>query len=345
MSTSSQDKFLSFIKEAILRVLILLLLSVAAGASVAALSSDANLPVPMGLLTFGFLIFFWFFTAWRQKAGWLLEFQNFLLEKQILPFHYQPVKRLAPWDLKSQQNKLMNQVGQSYSAVSAKLQESNQVLEKYVGTKVADQATKMAAKSELGGELKRVYVLFSDVRGFTKMTETLRPDEAVEILNEMFTAMEEVIRKNGGDINKYIGDAILAFFHRPYGNEGESAAKVLRTALGMQERFEVLNRGFAVGYSKPISIGLGIGITAGEAIVGNLGSVNRMEFTLIGDTVNLASRFCGIAKHGQVLVNEEMAKAAEKYFELQALPPVEVKGKAGFQKPFAVVGEKMALDR
>jgi class 3 adenylate cyclase len=345
MPPSSQEQFSSFLKEACLRVFVLLLFSAAAGFSVTAFTSDGNVPVPVGVMTFLLLSAWWGFSAWRQKAGWILGLQNFLLEKQILPFHYKPLKSLAPWELKDQEKRLMNHMSNGYFSVSTKLMEANQVLEKYVGNQVAEQATKMAAKSELGGELKRVYVLFSDIRGFTKMTETLRPDETVAILNETFTAMEEVIRQNGGDINKYIGDAILAYFRRPYGNEGEPAAKVLRAALAMQERFETLNRGFTAGATKPISIGLGIGITAGEAIVGNLGSANRMEFTLIGDTVNLASRFCGIAKHGQVLVNEEMAKAAEGRFELYALPPVEVKGKAGFQKPFVVVSEKMALDR
>ncbi|HVM32633.1 MAG TPA: adenylate/guanylate cyclase domain-containing protein [bacterium] len=343
MPASPQEKFSAFLKETLLRVFTLLLLSVAAGASVTVFSTDGNLPVPVGILTFLLLGFWWFFLNWRQKSGWILDLQDYLLEKQILPFHYQPLKGLAPWDMKSQQAKLLNHISQSYFSVSGKLLEANQVLEKYVGNQVAEQATKMAAKAELGGELKRVYVLFSDIRGFTKMTETLRPDETVAILNETFTAMEEVIRKNGGDINKYIGDAILAYFRRPYGNEGPEAAKVLRAALEMQEKFEMLNRGFTAGATKPISIGLGIGITAGEAIVGNLGSAARMEFTLIGDTVNLASRFCGLAKHGQVLVNEEMARAAGEKFELIALPPVEVKGKAGFQKPFAVVGERMSL--
>ena len=116
---------------------------------------------------------------------------------------------------------------------------------------------------------------------------------------------------------------------------------VLRTALRMQDKFEILNQSFKVAYSQPLSIGLGIGVTAGEAIMGNLGSVNRMEFTLIGDTVNMASRLCGVAKHGQVLVNEEMAKAAGDFFMFTPLPPMKIKGKEEMQTPYVVNGERL----
>jgi adenylate cyclase len=177
------------------------------------------------------------------------------------------------------------------------------------------------------------------------MTEQLKPEETVEVLNKMFTSMEEVITQNGGDINKYIGDAIFAYFRRPYGNEGEAAKMVLRTALRMQDRFDLLSRSVQTAYSQVVEIGMGIGITAGEAIVGNLGSSNRMEFTLIGDTVNMASRLCGIAKPGQILVNEDMAQAAKDFFEMTALPPVQIKGKAGLQTPYAVTGERLTMSR
>jgi adenylate cyclase len=100
-----------------------------------------------------------------------------------------------------------------------------------------------------------------------------------------------------------------------------------------------------VAYSREAKIGLGIGITAGEAIMGNLGSTNRMEFTLIGDTVNMASRLCGVAKHGQVLVNEEMANASRELFELTALPPMQIKGKSEMQTPYLVQGERLGIGR
>jgi adenylate cyclase len=299
----------------------------------------------IGMGTFVLLGLWWFLLTWRFRYLWLLDLQDFLTQNKMLPFDFIQVKAITPWGLSGKKGRLLRASAGEYRALMEKVKESNQTLEKYVGTNVSTRAAHRAVNSELGGELRRVYVLFSDVRGFTRMTEQLKPEETVDILNKMFTAMEEVIALNGGDINKYIGDAILAYFRRPYGNEGDAANAVLHTALRMQDKFEVLNKSFKVAYSYPIEIGLGIGITAGEAIVGNMGSANRMEFTLIGDTVNLSSRLCGIAKHGQILVNEEMAHVAEHDYELTALPPVQIKGKSGMHTPYAVVRQRLTMSR
>jgi adenylate cyclase len=292
-----------------------------------------------------FLAIWWFLVGWRQKVVQLLALQEFLWEKNLLPFHMRIFRGSMPWGLRTKRRELLQAVATKQEELLRKVEESNRTLERYVGSNVTRQAVQKAQRNELGGELKRVYVLFSDIRGFTNMAEKLKPEETVDVLNRMFAAMEEVLAPAGGDINKYIGDAIFAYFRRPYGDEGEACQKVLRAALRMQDRFESLNARYRVGYSQPIEIGLGIGVTAGEAIVGNLGSPNRMEFTLIGDTVNLASRLCGIAKHGQILVNEEMANVSREYFEMLGMPPVEIKGKTGLHTPYAVVGEKLTLSR
>ena len=299
----------------------------------------------IGMGAFLLLGVWWFILTWRFRHLWLLDLQDFLIQNKMLPFDFVKVKTIAPWGLSGKKGRLLRASAGEYSALMERLKDSNQTLQKYVGSNVSTRATQRAVNSELGGELRRVYVLFSDVRSFTRMTEQLKPEETVDVLNKMFTAMEEVITLNGGEINKYIGDAILAYFRRPYGNEGDAANAVLHTALRMQDKFELLNKSFKVAYSFPIEIGLGIGITAGEAIVGNMGSANRMEFTLIGDTVNLSSRLCGIAKHGQILVNEEMALVAERDYELTALPPVQIKGKSGMHTPYAVVRQRLTLSR
>ncbi len=291
--------------------------------------------------TAGLLLFWWWFLSWRMGNRWLMDMQNLFLKNQMIPFSFPRFKGSMPWNVSTRREKLLATVAGEYRRLADQAKTSNQTLEKYVGTSVTEKASQKALNSELGGELRKVYVLFSDLRGFTHMTEQIKPEETVEILNKMFTGMEEVITQGGGDINKYIGDAIMAFFRRPYGNEGEAAKMVLRTAQRMQDKFEILNQSFKVAYSQPLNIGLGVGVTAGEAIMGNLGSVNRMEFTLIGDTVNMASRLCGVAKHGQVLVNEEMAKAAGDFFELSPLPPMKIKGKEEMQTPYLVHGERL----
>jgi class 3 adenylate cyclase len=291
------------------------------------------------------LAVWWFLVGWRQKVAQLLALQEFLREKNLLPYHVRMFRGSMPWGLKTKRRELLQAVATRQEELIRKVEESNKTLERYVGSNVSRQAVSKAQRNELGGELRRVYVLFSDIRGFTQMTEKLKPEETVDVLNRMFAAMEEVLAPAGGDINKYIGDAIMAYFRRPYGDELESAQKVLRAALRMQDKFESLNARYRVSYSQPVEIGLGIGVTAGEAIVGNMGSPNRMEFTLIGDTVNLASRLCGIAKHGQILVNEDMATASQNAFEMVAMPPVTIKGKTGLYTPYAIVGEKLTLSR
>jgi class 3 adenylate cyclase len=291
------------------------------------------------------LLFWWAVLSWRIRSRVALELQDLFVANEMIPFNFVRIRESMPWNAGHNLEKLIKASAHEYRNLVEKTKLSNKTLEKYVGTSVSEKATKSALQSQLGGELRRVYVLFSDLRGFTHMTELLKPEETVEILNQMFSAMEEVITQNGGDINKYIGDAIFAYFRRPYGNEGEAAKTVLRTAMRMQDRFELLNQSFKVAYSQEVKIGLGIGITAGEAIQGNLGSSNRMEFTLIGDTVNMASRLCGVAKHGQVLVNEEMANAAKEFFEMSPLPPMQIKGKTEMQTPYSVSGERLIMGR
>jgi class 3 adenylate cyclase len=324
-------------------VVLWLMLTIAAGVAAAQFIDNPAIVEGLALGVGGLLLFWWAVLAWRIRNTILLELQDLFFSNQVVSYDFPKVKGSMPWSASLLIEKLIKGSVQEYRSLQEKAKLSNRTLEKYVGTSVTEKATKKALSSELGGELRKVYVLFSDVRGFTHMTEQLKPEETVEILNKMFQGMEEVITQGGGDINKYIGDAIFAYFRRPYGNEGEAARAVLRTAIRMQDRFEQLNQSFKVAYSQEVKIGLGIGITAGEAILGNLGSTNRMEFTLIGDTVNMASRLCGVAKHGQVLVNEEMATACQDSFTLTALPPMQIKGKSEMQTPYVVQGERLGL--
>ena len=326
-----------------LLVPVILLVALSFGAAIAAsqFTQDDMMVHYVGLGTAVILSIWWFFLSWRLGNRWLLDLQELFVKNQMIPFNFPRVKMSMPWSVTGLREKLITTSAAEYRKLVDNAKTSTQTLEKYVGTSVTEKASKKALQSELGGELRKVYVLFSDVRGFTHMTEQIKPEETVEVLNKMFSAMEEVITQNGGDINKYIGDAIFAYFRRPYGDEGEAAKMVLRTAVRMQDRFELLNQSFKVAYSRPLEIGLGIGITAGEAIQGNLGSSHRMEFTLIGDTVNMASRLCGVAKHGQVLVNEEMARAAKDYFEMTPLPAMKIKGKEEMQTPYLVQGERL----
>jgi adenylate cyclase len=173
------------------------------------------------------------------------------------------------------------------------------------------------------------------------MTEKLKPQETLRYLNRMFTEFEEVIAFSGGEINKFIGDALLAYFPFPQDSSDGAVKKALLAALRMQDAFHQIQVNFQGNYSETIHTGLGVGMTGGDVIIGNLGSARRMEFTLIGDTVNLASRLCSIAEDGQILINQDLALIAGNMFRMVALEPIRIKGKSGTYRPYSVMGEKL----
>jgi adenylate cyclase len=177
-------------------------------------------------------------------------------------------------------------------------------------------------------------VLFSDIRNFTRISESLPPDKLVELLNEYFTEMARIIFENQGSLDKYIGDAIVAVFGSliPLENPGQTA---VQAAIQMMKELSSLNEKWKSQYGFQMDIG--IGINTGEVFLGNIGSPERMEFTVIGDTVNIASRFSDIAKAGQILITKETLASLGSDIRHEELPPTEVKGKSGKLKVFEIV--------
>lgn len=178
----------------------------------------------------------------------------------------------------------------------------------------------------LGGANQTITVLFADIRGFTTLSEveSENPEKIVGILNRYFTAMSEIIFKNGGTLDKYIGDELMAIFGAPTASP-KDADNSLQTACEMQKAVEVLNREFRAEGISPIQIG--IGLHTGVATVGYIGSEQRSEYTAIGDTVNIASRLQSNAKGGQILISEATARAAEGNFSIVPQPPLQVKNR------------------
>ncbi len=284
--------------------------------------------------------------SWRDlwskaQTGFFLELQFFLLKCKILPEDFKIIRHLSSSEMEIKKQELMDLGHERFQESQKKLSETRHVLDKFVGTKASAFATQKGRQAVWEGELIKTIVLFSDVRGFTNMTEKLKPQETVRYLNRMFTELEEVIAFSGGEINKYMGDAILAFF--PFSAEAQESAvkKALLAALRMQDSFHEIQGNFKDAYSEIIPTGLGIGLASGDVIIGNLGSARRMEFTLIGDTVNFASRLCSIAKDGEILVNQDLALIASDQFRMEALEPVQIKGKSGTHRPYLVTGEKI----
>jgi adenylate cyclase len=206
-------------------------------------------------------------------------------------------------------------------------------LARYLSPHIVDQVIRKDVQVNLGGDRKVVTVLFSDIRNFTRISESLPPDKLVELLNEYFTEMARIIFENQGSLDKYIGDAIVAVFGSliPLENPGRTA---VQAAIQMMQEMSSLNERWKNQYGFRMDIG--IGINTGEVFLGNIGSPERMEFTVIGDTVNIASRFSDVARVGQILITKETLSNLGPEIKYTELPPVEVKGKTGKLEVFEI---------
>ena len=204
-------------------------------------------------------------------------------------------------------------------------------MSRYMSKEVADQLLS-AGELELGGKEQKVTVMFTDVRGFTGIAEALGPRETVSLLNAYFTEMVDVIFTNGGILDKYMGDGIMALFGAPFLGE-DDADRALAAADDMIRRLGVLNLDrIALGLA-PLDIG--IGFSTGPTVIGNIGSVRRMEYTVIGDPVNLASRLESATKQygTRIMLSEMTVRDLRRPATLRELDLIRVKGK---DRPVAV---------
>jgi adenylate cyclase len=168
-----------------------------------------------------------------------------------------------------------------------------------------------------------VTVLFADVCGFTTMSAKSHPEQIVEMLNRLFSVLTEIIFKNDGTLDKYIGDAVMALFGAPYVGEHDAENAAI-AALEMREALSRLNEDIAELGFPPVN--LSIGLNTGRATVGYIGSERRTDYTAIGDTVNLAARLQSAAKPGHILISEETMKAIGPRFVTVEMGALELKG-------------------
>ena len=194
----------------------------------------------------------------------------------------------------------------------------------YVSKSVVDELIKHPEKLELGGEDKQITVLFSDIRGFTTLSEKLTPQELVSHLNEYLSAMTDIIFKYEGTLDKYVGDEIMAFWNAPIEQENH-AVRACMTALDMMEKLHALNE----SWPEDRRLNIGIGLNSGIMTVGNMGSSNRMDYTLMGDNVNLGARLEGTNKiYGtNIIISEFTYGLVKDFFLCRELDTIRVKGK------------------
>jgi adenylate cyclase len=209
----------------------------------------------------------------------------------------------------------------------------------YLTASVINEMLKDPSKLKLGGDKKNLTVLFSDIRGFTTISEKLNPDELVHLLNEYLTAMTDIVFKYDGLLDKYMGDAIMAVYGAPL-DQPDHALRACRTALDMLKALATLQKRWTEE-GRP-ALNIGIGINTGDMVVGNMGSQMRFDYTVMGDSVNLGSRLEGINKEygTNIIISESTYQAVRDVLFCRELDAVRVKGKAQPVRIYELLSEQ-----
>ncbi len=198
-------------------------------------------------------------------------------------------------------------------------------LSRFLSPALVEQAARGALELGKGGQLTDLTILFSDIRGFTSMSEKLPAQEVVKVLNDYFELMVDILFEHGGILDKFIGDALMGLWGAPV-RRPDDATRAVQAAVQMQAKLREFNAERVADGKQPLQIG--IGLHTGQVVVGNMGSSKALSYTAIGDGVNLASRLCGVAREEMIVISEECAaKAGKDRFVLEGLPPAKVKNR------------------
>ncbi len=199
-------------------------------------------------------------------------------------------------------------------------------LSRYFSPAVVEDIIRQKEDVNLGSARRRMTILFSDIRGFTSISEKMSPEEVVGFLREYLTEMTDAVFQHGGTVDKYIGDAVMALYNVPF-DQPDHAARAVKTALAFQERIKPLSEKFKARHG--LELKCGVGVHTGDAVVGTIGAEQRLEYTAIGDTINLGSRLESITKdfHVSIVISESTYEEVKGQFPVRYLGEVQVKGK------------------
>jgi len=196
--------------------------------------------------------------------------------------------------------------------------------ERFVPPSVVAQLLKDPGQVKLGGVLQEVTVLFSDLENFTSISERTDPEKLLKMLNTYHTLVVKIIQQNGGTVDKFIGDGVMALYNTPL-QQDDHALRAVLTALQIRE---TLGETY-LEFERDFHLRINFGIHTGQAIVGNVGSADIMDFTAVGDTVNIAARLQGLAENGQILVSEATFEQVQENVDAVPIGAQAVKGRVG----------------
>jgi len=211
-------------------------------------------------------------------------------------------------------------------------------IERYLPRRIIDKILLNPEGTQVEGERRPVTILFGDLSGFTSMSETMDPEQVVEVVNQYFDTMVEIASRYGGHIDKFMGDALMVLFGAPVVHEDDP----LRACLAAVEMLEAMDR-FAA--ERKMALAMSIGLNSGEVVALNVGSKERMEYTVIGDAVNLAARLEKVASARECVIGENTFKRVKGKIRLKKLKPVMVKGKSKPQNVYLILGRMEAEEK
>jgi adenylate cyclase len=209
------------------------------------------------------------------------------------------------------------------------------MVKRYLPSELVDRLADLK-ELRLGGTRQLTTTFFADIRGFTTYSEQHDPEHVVEVLNNYFSMAAKIIRANKGIVDKYLGDAVMAHFGTPLRPIADHALQAVRTAWAIKQKMDEYHK--SVPPADRLSFGMGV--NTGEAVVGNVGGEDQMEYTPIGDAVNLAKRLQESAKPGQILISQSTYEEVKDRVKVNTLQPIQVKGRTAFEQVYELVGIK-----
>ena len=204
----------------------------------------------------------------------------------------------------------------------AQREQIRQTFERFVAHEIVEKLLEDPTRVQLGGAVATVTVLFADLEGFTTLAEHARPSRLIEVLNAYHALVVHFIKVNGGTVDKFLGDGVMALYNTPLPLP-DHALRAVRTALDIRDALP----DFHATLEPPFRLGVNFGIHTGQAIVGNVGTPDLMDFTAIGDTVNLASRLQGLSENSQITVSEDTYRLIADWVAVQSMGPRTVRGR------------------